>query len=117
MKRILTSMAVLASFMAGGASAQPLQGMCLDMREAGCMPRFLPFEGGSISFCEATCSLNNPVNVRGINAALYDLSCRADYDTPLDGSRVMILSQTDWYGRTAISWIDERTMYDIVPCP
>ena len=100
------------------ARAQPrsLSGYCLDMREVGCMPRFLPFEGMSINFCEESCTLNNPVNVRDLEATLYDMECSADYDSPMPG-RVMLLSQTRWDGRQQLSFIDRRETLAIVPCP
>ena len=118
--RQLALLALVSGMVALGpnaAAAQSLNGMCLDMREAGCMPRFLPFEGRFIGFCEETCELTNPVNVRGMDAVLYDLSCMADYDSPLEGARVMLLAQTGWDGRRTMSWIYERDTYDIVPCP
>lgn len=101
-----------------GASAQPhsLSGYCLDMREGGCMPRFLPFHGLSIDFCEESCTMTNPVSVRDLDAVLYDMECIADYDTPLSG-RVMVLSQTSWSGHQRLSFIDERETLEIVPCP
>lgn len=98
-------------------SAQSLSGYCLDTVRAGCMPRFIPFHDMSIDFCEETCSLTNPVGVRGLNAVLYDLTCHADYESPLDGVRVMILRQIDRDGFTNISWIEENGTSEVVPCP
>lgn len=100
------------------AEAQPrsLSGFCLDMREPGCMPRYLPFRGLTIDFCEETCTLTNPVNVRDLDATLYDMECLADYDSPMPG-RVMLLSQTRWDGRQQLSFIDRHETLAIVPCP
>lgn len=100
------------------AQAQPrtLTGLCLDTREPGCMPRYLPFQGLTIDFCEETCTLTNPVNVRDLDATLYDMTCLADYDSPMPG-RVMILSQTSWDGRRQMSFIDRSETMQIVPCP
>jgi len=61
------------------AAAQNFTGLCLDFGEEGCMPRHIPFDGNTISFCEETCRLTGPVAVRGIEATLYDLQCSGDY--------------------------------------
>ena len=80
------------------------------------MPRYLPFQGLTIDFCEETCTLTNPVNVRDLDATLYDMTCRADYDSPMPG-RVMILSQTRGDGRQQMSFIDRHQTLEIVRCP
>jgi len=59
-----------------------LSGMCLDNLEVGCQGRYLPFRGLKIDFCEETCSLTNPVDLKEINATTYDFECVADYTTP-----------------------------------
>ncbi len=80
------------------------------------MPRYIPFKGMTIDFCEATCTLGNPVSVRDLDATLYDLSCLSDH--PNAGSRrVLILRQTDWQGRWRLSWIDKQDTLSVVPCP
>ena len=110
-------LALVISNTALHASAQSLDGLCLDTVEEGCMPRFLPFYGNSVDFCEETCSLEKPVNVRGLDGVLYDLSCRADYDTPLDGLRIMLLTQMNWEGRRSMYWISANGTIKIVACP
>ena len=59
-----------------------LTGMCLDNHKAGCQSRYLPFKGLMIDFCEETCTLTNPVDIRGINEILYDFECTSDYAPP-----------------------------------
>ena len=49
-----------------------LTGMCLDNRKVGCQSRYLPFKVLTIDFCEETCTLTNPVDIREINETLYD---------------------------------------------
>lgn len=100
------------------ASAQPagMSGLCLDLREGGCTARFLPFSGLRIDFCEESCELSNPVNVRDLNGTLFDLSCVADYPNPPSG-RVLILEQTRFTGKKTLSWIDGVETFEIVPCP
>lgn len=101
----------------GTSHAQSLNGYCLDLVEAGCMPRFIPFHNMSIDFCEESCKLTNPVGVRGMDAALFDLKCLADSPTPMDGNRVMILRQRTHNGRLTTSWIKRDETLEIVPCP
>ena len=117
--KIACSMIALGMYLIGTQSmAQPqLHGLCLDTLEAGCQPRYLPFVGMSIDFCEETCTLVNPTNVRNMDAALYDLECTADYETPLDGRRVMLLIQTDWDDSKSLWWIDNNSTLEIVHCP
>lgn len=96
--------------------AQNLTGLCLDMREAGCMDRYIPFSGNTISFCEESCSLTAPVAVRGLDAALYDLQCRGDYGEIPD-RRVLLLSQEDPVSGPRSLWVDAQSTLEIVPCP
>ncbi len=96
--------------------AQDLTGLCLDMREAGCMERHIPFSGNTIDFCEESCTLTAPVPVRGLNAALYDLQCRGDYGEIPD-RRVLLLSQEDPISGPRSLWVDAQSTLEIVPCP
>ena len=102
----------------GALQAQPrdLTGMCLDNLDDGCMPRYLPFQGLSVDFCEETCQLENPVDLRDLDGRLYDMTCLADYPDP-PGGRVLILSQTDHQGRSRLWFIDRHETREIVPCP
>jgi hypothetical protein len=79
------------------------------------MDRYLPFVGSSIGFCEESCELTNPVDVRGLDATLYDFVCRADYGDFT--RRVMLLTQRDFEDRVTTSFIDENGTRRIVPCP
>lgn len=97
------------------SQVQNLSGYCLDMKEEGCMPRFIPFSGMSIDFCEESCSLGNATPVRDLDAVLYDKSCIADWGRP-DLERVLIIQQTDYSGRSNISWVDKYQTLDIVRC-
>lgn len=98
------------------SEAGTLTGYCIDLQEAGCSDRFLPFYGMTVDSCEETCTLRNPVPIRGLEATLYDRECVADYDTPMEG-RVLILSQRDWTGNLRRQIIDDATSYAIVACP
>lgn len=111
-------LAVAMSVQSGAALSEPgtLTGYCIDLREAGCTDRFLPFYGMSVDYCEETCTLRNPVPIRGLEATLYDRECVADYDTPMEG-RVLLLSQHDWAGNLRRQIIDEVETFAIVPCP
>jgi hypothetical protein len=114
--RTLPALLVIAAHMAAPAAAQNLTGLCLDLREEGCMPRHLPFDGNTIDFCEETCRLTGPVPVRGMDATLYDLQCRGDYGAIPD-KRVMILRQQDYALGPQSSWVDPNSTYPIVRCP
>jgi hypothetical protein len=93
-----------------------LSGFCLDVKEEGCTPRFVPFTGMSIDFCEESCSLGNATPIRNLDAVLYEKSCIADWGRP-DMERVLIIQQTDHSGQSKISWVDQYETLDIVRCP
>ena len=100
----------------GTVAANTLTGYCVDTLEGGCMDRFLPFRGMTIDYCEETCTLRNPVAIRGLEATLYDRDCLADFDTPKQGG-VLVMTQRDWSGRVSRQIMDATSSYAIVPCP
>ena len=119
MKRLLlryTLMILPVLALPAGAQPVSMSGLCLDMREEGCTERYLPFSGLQIGFCEEMCVLTNPVNVRGLEGALFDLACTGD-SGDIPDRRVMIIRQTDFSSRTVLSWIDAFETLRIVPCP
>jgi hypothetical protein len=76
----------------GQASAQELRGWCFAADE--CMGVQIPIGSGTYNTCEETCTLTNPVSVRGMEATLYDEVCQGDWMA--HGSitnRVMFISQ------------------------
>jgi hypothetical protein len=109
------ALALLLHPVQAGAQPRSLSGYCIDFLGPGCTDRYVPFRGLTIDFCEETCTLTNPVNVRGLEATLYDMECAADYDSPMPG-RVMVLSQTRWDGRQQMSFIDRHGTQPIVRC-
>ena len=113
--RITACLAILTTSITS-AQGQSLSGLCLDNREPGCMPRYIPFKGLAINFCEETCVLKNPVNVNGLNAVLYNMVCKADYPTKL-GGRVMLLEQKGRQNQNTLLFIDKREVRSVLPCP
>jgi len=97
------------------AAADGLTGLCVDNEEVGCMERLLPFDDFSLALCEETCTLNNPVQVRGLRATLYDFDCVSD--NPVErNQRVMIMIQ-NYYGQgDKMIFIDKHEVRDIVRC-
>lgn len=113
--RITVCLAILMTSITT-AQGQSLSGLCLDNREPGCMPRFIPFKGLAIDFCEETCALQKPVKVNGLNAVLYNMVCKADYPTKL-GGRVMLLEQKGKQNQSTLLFIDKREVRSVVSCP
>jgi len=113
---LIVSSAAFMSVNQAASQVNNLSGYCLDMKEEGCMPRFNPFTGMSIDFCEESCSLGNSTPVRNLDAVLYDKSCIADWGRP-DMERVLIIQQTDHSGESSISWVDQYETLNIVRCP
>lgn len=114
--RLLLPLLVALSAVPASLPAQNLTGLCLDMREAGCMDRHIPFSGNTIDFCEESCTLAAPVEVRGLDATLYDLQCRGDYGDIPD-KRVMLLTQQDLMSGPRTFWVDAENTFQMVPCP
>lgn len=80
------------------------------------MPRHIAFAGNTIDFCEESCTLTGATEVRGMDAALYDLQCRGDYGDIPD-ARVLLLRQQNPVAGTITLWITATDSYQIVPCP
>ena len=69
----LLGIALLAGLNAGGAFADD---WCIP--GDGCTgPE--PIRGNRFSTCEEECTMSNPVPVRGLDATLYDVSCKGDW--------------------------------------
>ena len=115
MPRLIT-LALLLAPVSAPVFGQNLSGYCLDMREEGCMPRYIPFAGNTIDFCEESCQLTAPTEVRGMDATLYDLQCSGDYGEIPD-MRVMLLTQESPMSGQQSYWIGPQDIFQIVPCP
>lgn len=44
-----------------------------------CMGELSPIEGSGYDTCESRCRMKNPVNVNGMDAILYDVTCEGDW--------------------------------------
>jgi len=109
MTRLSLFISTLLSLAVTPAAAQDLRGWCFPANE--CMGVQIPIGSGTYDTCEETCSLSNPVAVRGMDATLYDEVCRGDW---MQGgtitNRIMFIKQTS--DRTRMfqvreSWIGE----------
>ena len=81
------------------------------------MPRYLPLKGNTISYCEASCDLTNPIKMRGMDGLLYDLSCTTD-GSEQHPTNVILLKQKLKNGKEgSMSWIDSAGTFKVVRCP
>ncbi len=112
----LIALVLLLAPVSAPVFAQNLSGFCLDMREDGCMPRYVPFSGNGIDFCEESCQLAAPAEVRGMDATLYDLQCSGDYGEIPDIRVMLLTQQSEIYGPQSY-WIGQQDIFQIVPCP
>ncbi|MFW2544542.1 hypothetical protein ACN2XU_18050 [Primorskyibacter sp. 2E107] len=101
------------------SSSSPLDGMCVQREIAGCDDAIAPFQGGRLAICGSTCRLSNPVNVRNMDATLYDLACSTSQSAApvLTSDRVMVIKQTGQTGAPKLSFVTENWSAPIVPCP
>lgn len=93
------------------AQAQGLDGLCF--QGSGCTGP-VPITGNSFFTCEANCVMENPVQVRGLDATLFDVTCRGDSGTSYD--RLMILRTRTETGRTVFA-IGANGPERLIPCP
>jgi len=89
-----------------------LTGMCLDNHKAGCQSRYLPFTGLTIDFCEETCTLTNPVDIREINEILYDFECTSDYASPFL-SQVLLTLRKNHSGSSDLMFVRSASLKGI----
>jgi hypothetical protein len=74
-----------------------------------------PITPDGFNTCEETCSLRNPVPVRGMDATLYDVSCRGDslnYEY-----RTMIGHYSDEQGKQRAFMIGRFGPAELERCP
>jgi len=67
--------------------------------------------GNEVVFYETSCTLSNPVNVRGMDAQLYDAACGGEGSTY--ETRIMLMRPLDSDG---IIVLTESYMYDWASC-
>lgn len=106
---------LLFGLLAVSVNANNLIGMCVDMGEPGCQGRYIPFNEASISWCEESCTLSNPVNITDMNAILYKYTCKSDH-AGIQSSRVMVLTQEGWNGIKEKYFVSNKETLPIVPC-
>ena len=107
---------LLFGLLAVSVNANNLIGMCVDMGEPGCQGQYIPFNEASISWCEESCTLSNPVNVTDMSAILYEYTCKSDH-AGIQSSRVMVLTQEGWNGIKEKYFVSNKETLPIVPCP
>ena len=93
MSRITFALATILSLAFTPLASQDLSGWCYPVNE--CMGEQIPLGSGSYNTCEETCTLTNPVPVRGMEATLYDEVCQGDWME--NGSminRIMFIKQS-----------------------
>lgn len=113
---LLAMLTVFALALGAPVSAQNFSGWCVDNGSTGCMARFIPFYGNSISWCEEHCTLTNPVSVNRMEAKLYDYTCKSDHSGTVI-SRVLIHTKKGWDGKDEYFFITNDRISPIVRCP
>lgn len=76
---------------------------CLPYNE--CMGEPTPIRGNSFDTCEESCTMRDPVPVRGLDANLYDVKCEGD--SSRSEYRMLLGEYTDWDG--------DRKAYIVTP--
>ena len=115
---ITTLIGSVAASLSAGEFPNSLDGLCLDNVEEGCMPRFLPLKDYKITYCEASCTLTNPVKIKSIRGILFKLACRTDNDIGQYSDRVLLLTKTPKNAKkNYMLWIDSTNIFEVVQCP
>lgn len=74
MKRLAAIFALLPAL----SQAGPYDGLCF---AGGACTGQIEIRNNGFDLCEHSCVMENPVEVRGLNAMLWDVTCRGDYST------------------------------------
>ena len=98
----LVRIIALAAILPCAAAAQSYDGYCF--AGDGCTGP-VPLDGATFYTCERNCVMENPVTVRGMDATLWDVTCRGDDGTgsyrlmmawlSVDGRRSLLAVRTD----------------------
>lgn len=97
--------------LSGPVNAQDFTGWCLV--DDGCMG-YMPIENGAYPSCESNCTLLNPTRVVGMDAYLFDVTCKGDWGSRSE--RMMLMTYPETNGGTAGLAVTERGPQELVRC-
>lgn len=103
---------VIAGFIGGPADAADPNGWCLPYDE--CMGEQKPIVKGSWNECESSCEIDGAVDVHGLNASLYNLTCKGDSDNRQ--SRVMFVFTRNHNGGHDFLMITNNGVTELEQC-
>lgn len=86
---------------------------CLPYNE--CMDDVSPIKDNSFETCEATCTMRDPIPVRGLDANIYDVTCESD--GPSKKYRMMLGEYTDWNGNKKAYIVTPEGTKQLDRCP
>jgi hypothetical protein len=55
----------------------------------------VPIEGNTYSDAESNCTMSNPVSVRGLDATLFDVTCRGEWGSRTQRELFLLYRETD----------------------
>jgi len=110
--------AIVACFTLMGSTslafAQDYTGWCFKVEPGGCLEEDIRIEGRRYYTCESTCTLTNPVPVRGLDAVLFDVVCNGDWGSRID--REIFLKYRDGFDREKLMNIGRSGAEELVRC-
>lgn len=115
--RLIFLIVLIAS--ASSVRANDFEGLCIFNPEPGCVEERTPILNNTFDFCEQSCTLSNPVNVRNmLDGVLYDVFCFSDtplYEDNMD-ERVLVLSRFPGGDIETVEVIGNTTHLTLVLC-
>jgi hypothetical protein len=94
------------------SNAQNFDGWCFP--ENACMGSTIPIENNAYESCESTCTLANPVKVRGLEATLFDVVCKGDWGSSRE--RMFLSKITNVHGKTKVVVISQTEATELQRC-
>ncbi len=112
MKKISLSVVFLLSSLSTSVAGD-FDGWCLPANE--CTGKPMPIENDSFSTCEQKCEMKDPVNVRDMDALLYDVVCSGEQGSS-DPRRMLFIRQTDFRGIVSASIVADDATTKLQRC-
>lgn len=112
---LVTAAVAVTSFAAVGVQAQELNGWCFPVDD--CTGTQTPIENGSYGTCEGSCTLSDPVRIRGMDGTLFDQTCFADWmENGSQTQRVLVLKQELFSGDNKFLFVTSNETFELEQC-
>lgn len=96
--------------------AGEFDGWCFPADTDVCVGEQRPLAGNRFITCESTCFMENPINVRDLDAILYDVRCISDHPLFRGTRRMLVMRYETFGGETRALALDARGPTELERC-